>query len=224
LIEAINPPQPSFTRAFEHLDQRERDAWLKHIEQQLPLNEQLWVFGYGSLLWRPCFPVAEQLPAVADGYVNRLCIWTIEARGTPRTPGLGLGLERDTRACCHGVIQRVRCRDRAGALSALLEREMLTGIYTPTVISVCTLAQTTQRALAFVVNATHPQYAGRRSLQAQANLVACAHGQLGSNVEYLRETVAALVRVGVDAGELKDVLALIDADAKQFSASTDYPR
>ena len=224
MIEITYPPQPSFTRAFEHLDQREHDAWLQNIDQQLPLNEPLWVFGYGSLLWRPCFPVAEQLPAVADGYVNRLCIWTIEARGTPCTPGLGLGLERDTRACCHGAIQRVSYHDRAGALSALLEREMLTGIYTPTVISVRTSPLTTQQALAFVVNATHPQYAGRRSLQAQANLVAGAHGQLGSNVEYLRETVAALVRVGVDAGELKDVLALIDADAKRFSAGIDSPR
>jgi glutathione-specific gamma-glutamylcyclotransferase len=210
---------PQFGGPFPHLTAAERQRLLLQTEDALSSESDLWVFAYGSLLWRPCFVVAQRLAARAPAHAARLCIWTVEARGTPAVPGLGLGLERDPNGTCDGAILRVADGDRRAALSALWEREMLTGIYSPTLLNVHTNAEQVVRALAFVVQPKHPQYAGRHSLAAQARWIGAANGKLGSCTAYLRQTVQALHESGLSAPELESVLACIDASDSAITRS-----
>ena len=203
----IDPLQVQFDRPFQRLSAAQRAMQRSLIDAQLAQRTQLWVFGYGSLMWRPCYRPAQAHRAQAFGYVRELCIWTQEARGTPDRPGLGLGLTRDSQAICHGVAHRIEAADQAAALDALWEREMLTGIYEPKWIHLQCEAGPLQ-ALAFTVVNEHPQYAGRIPLAIQAQIVAHARGELGSCLDYVANTLSALNHAGVDEPTLETVYRL----------------
>lgn len=196
-----------FDRPFPHLGEGECAKSRSRITAALDDKEALWIFAYGSLLWRPCYSLVEQRMAVAEGFARRLCVWTLEARGTPQRPGLGLGLDRDPASGCSGVLHRIALTDREAALDALWAREMLTGIYRPAWIRV-TSSGAPVVALAFVVDRAHPQYAGALCRGVQAKMVADARGSLGSCIEYVANTLEALASAGIDEPELRLVLQL----------------
>src|SRR3954468_20431888 len=91
------------------------------------LEEDLWVFAYGSLMWRPGFSYVERTPARLIGYHRALCVLSHVHRGTPERPGLVLGLDRGGR--CHGVAFRVAASEAAATLAYLREREQVTSVY-----------------------------------------------------------------------------------------------
>lgn len=198
-------PSVKFDRPFRHLRPHEKARSLQRVRAQLGAVRTLWVFAYGSLMWRPCYPAAESRPAQLHGFARRLCVWTIEARGTPDCPGLGVGLEADSRASCDGVVHRVVAAEQDTALAALWDREMLTGVYRPEWISVATAAGEV-RALSFVADSKHPQYAAQQSIDWQAERVASAIGVLGSCLEYVERTVEALDSMGVHDQHLHRVV------------------
>ena len=156
-------------------------------------------------MWRPCYRVAESRRGQLAGFARRLCVWTIEARGTLDVPGLGLGLEADINASCEGAVHRVDKADQEAALASLWEREMLTGVYRPEWVSVATQAGQV-KALGFVADPKHPQYAGEQPIERQAERVALAVGALGSCLEYVERTVSALDTLGVHDQHLHSVL------------------
>src|SRR6201995_4229898 len=90
-------------------------------------SEDLWVFGYGSLIWRPGFSFAERRIATIHGYHRSLCIYSHVHRGTPERPGLVLGLDRG--GACAGVAFRVAAARRVETLGYLRERELVTSVY-----------------------------------------------------------------------------------------------
>ena len=183
----------------------EKAHLLRTLQTRLAELPSLWIFAYGSLIWRPCYPVAESRSAQLDGFARRLCVWTVEARGSTDEPGLGLGLEADTKASCEAVVQRVHKDAQSEALTALWDREMLTGIYRPCLFPVATPAGDVT-ALGFVTNPEHEQYAGQRTLQWQAERVSTAVGELGSCLEYVQQTVSALDKHGIHDEQLHSVL------------------
>jgi cation transport regulator ChaC len=58
------------------------------------MDDHLWVFGYGSLMWRPGFDFEERCEALMHGVHRRLCIYSHVHRGTPEKPGMVLGLDK----------------------------------------------------------------------------------------------------------------------------------
>lgn len=155
----------------------------------------LWVFGYGSLIWRPGFPYRERHPARLIGAHRALCVYSFVHRGTPERPGLVLGLDRG--GTCRGVAYRVAAADRASAIAYLREREQATAVYRESVRTV-TLIPTGQavKALCYVADRSHPQYAGRLALADQLHFVRQGHGRSGPNREYVLSTVQALESLG----------------------------
>jgi cation transport protein ChaC len=154
--------------------------------------EDLWVFGYGSLIWRPGFEYVERVPARIVGLHRSLCVYSFVHRGTPERPGLVLGL--DFGGACRGIAYRVAAGRRVATLAYLRAREQATAVYRETVRLVW-LAGRGERhvdAVCYVVDRGHPQYAGRLTLEQQLHLVRQGHGRSGSNRDYVIETVSAL--------------------------------
>ena len=167
---------------------------------QLPIEhlaEDLWVFGYGSLIWRPGFDHLERHPARLIGAHRALCVFSHVHRGTPERPGLVLGL--DYGGACRGVAYRVARNKRAETIAYLRAREQATSVYRETMRSVTLLTQPERRisALVYMIDRGHVQYAGRLDLAAQLHLVRQGHGQSGPNREYVLSTVHALEALGL---------------------------
>ncbi len=166
------------------------------------LPEDLWVFGYGSLIWRPGFEHVERVPARMTGLHRSLCVYSFVHRGTPEKPGLVLGLDRG--GACRGIAYRVGAGQRAATLAYLREREQATAVYLETVRNVWLAGKPERRvdALCYVVDRGHPQYAGRLSLDEQIHLVRQGHGRSGADRDYVLETVKSLEALGCRDAEL----------------------
>jgi cation transport protein ChaC len=159
--------------------------------------EDLWVFGYGSLIWRPGFEYLEHAPARLIGAHRALCVFSHVHRGTPERPGLVLGL--DLGGACRGVAFRVTAKKRAATIAYLRAREQVTSVYRETLRSVTLLTTPERRvsALCYMTDRGHVQYAGRLDLATQLHLVRQGHGQSGPNREYVLSTVHALEALGL---------------------------
>ena len=147
--------------------------------------EDLWVFGYGSLIWRPGFEFVERVPAHIIGLHRSLCVYSFDHRGTPERPGLVLGL--DFGGACRGIAYRVAAKQRAATLAYLREREQTTAVYRELVRGVWLAGQPERRvdALCYVVDRGHPQYAGRLTHDRQLHIVRQGHGRSGNNRDYV---------------------------------------
>jgi len=164
--------------------------------------EDLWMFAYGSLIWRPDFSFVERLPARLIGAHRALCVYSFVHRGTPERPGLVLGLDRG--GTCRGIAYRVSAAARTSTIAYLRAREQVTSVYRESVRPIWLKGEPERRvpALCYLVDRGHPQYAGRLSLEQQLHHVRQGHGQSGANRDYVTETVAALEELGYRETEL----------------------
>jgi cation transport protein ChaC len=169
----------------------------------------LWVFGYGSLMWQPGFEFIEQVPARLIGEHRALCVYSFDHRGTPEKPGLVLGLDRG--GACRGVAFRVAARRRTETIDYLRGREQTTNVYREVMRSVWLENQARQRvsALAYVVDRGHVQYAGRLSLAEQLRLVSQGHGRSGNNRDYVLSTVKSIEAQGFRDPQLHQLAAML---------------
>ncbi|MDF1792364.1 MAG: gamma-glutamylcyclotransferase [Thalassobaculaceae bacterium] len=161
-------------------------------------ESDVWLFGYGSLIWNPAIEFAEKRTATVHGLHRRFCLRTRLGRGTPEQPGLVLGLDRGGR--CRGVAFRIP-RDIAEAeLDIVWRREMVTYAYRPRWLKAAT-DQGPIRVIGFVINRTHDRYCGQLPEDEAAETIARACGFLGPCCEYLFNTVEHLRELGMpDAG------------------------
>jgi cation transport protein ChaC len=168
---------------------------------------QRWVFGYGSLMWRPGFTYLERRPALHQGRRRAFCIYSVHHRGTPRRPGLVLGLAHG--GAVRGMAYRVDEADWPAVYAYLLEREQPTETY----VEHHALARLDDgrrvHALTFLSDRGHPQWAGDLGLEAQAELIAGASGLSGRNVDYLADLVAHLREEGIADPAMERLLALV---------------
>jgi len=181
--------------------------YLQPSDLDLPRGD-LWIFGYGSLMWDPCFSHVESRPALIYGYHRELCIYSSRWRGTPQRPGLVLGLDRG--GACRGVAFRIAAAQVARSLESLWDREMRRGVYHPRLLH-ARLPGRTARVLAFVANPLHPGYAGTLPTERTAELIANCHGDRGPNVDYLARTLKHLTNLGVRDHHLLRVMAAVHA-------------
>ena len=154
----------------------------------------MWVFGYGSLMWRPGFEFVERRIGSVRGYHRSLCVYSHVHRGTPEQPGLVLGLDRG--GSCRGVAFRIESSAAAAARSYLRERELVTSVYKEREVSVTLCDGSKIPALAYIVDQRHPQYAGRLDQDVQLALVKQGVGYSGRNAEYVKSTHAHLDELG----------------------------
>ena len=159
-----------------------------------PRGAGWWVFAYGSLLWNPLFPVAEMRTGTVRGLHRRFCLWSLASRGTPDAPGLVLGLDRG--GTCRGVALRLPTPLAMDELHLLWRREMVVASYAPRWVKVHTDSKPLC-AIAFVVRRDHPQYAGKLTLEQQADVLSTACGAFGSSGDYLERTRVALIAHGI---------------------------
>ncbi len=168
-----------------------------------------WVFGYGSLMWRPGFAYLERSPVVHHGRRRAFCIYSVHHRGTVTRPGLVLGLAQG--GAVRGVAYRVAEADWPATYAYLLEREQPTETYVEATIPVRCLDGRRIETLAFLSDRSHPQWAGELTLEAQADLIAGASGLSGRNIDYLRDLVGHLREAGVADRSMERLLSMVEA-------------
>lgn len=159
----------------------------------------LWVFGYGSLLWNPGFPVAEARIARLHGWHRSFCMSSVHHRGTPEKPGLVLALDRAEGAHCDGLAFRVEPRHAAQTVDYLRARELISSAYLETRLEVVLHGDTSplDNVLTYVIDPGHEQYRGGIALEEQARIIAGAAGGRGPNDEYLYNTAEHLRELGL---------------------------
>jgi glutathione-specific gamma-glutamylcyclotransferase len=169
----------------------------------------LWVFGYGSLMWRPGFEYAEKVPARLIGEHRALCVYSFDHRGTPEKPGLVLGLDRG--GACRGIAFRVAPELREATIEYLRAREQTTHVYREVMRAVWLNNSSQQRvsALTYVADRSHVQYAGRLPLNEQLRIVRQGHGRSGNNRDYVLATVKAIEAEGFRDDQLHRLATML---------------
>ncbi len=162
----------------------------------------LWVFAYGSLMWRPDFDFLARHPARLVGAHRCLCVYSFVHRGTPEKPGLVLGLDRGGN--CRGIAYQVAAENRVATIAYLRAREQVTMVYREVMRSVWLDDDPKQRvsALCYLVDRGHEQYAGRLTLEQQLHFVRQGHGHSGNNRDYVLATVKEIEAQGYRDAQL----------------------
>jgi glutathione-specific gamma-glutamylcyclotransferase len=171
-------------------------------------EDEVWVYGYGSLLWDPGFDYEERRPALLHGYHRSFCVYSEYYRGTVERPGLVLGLDRG--GSCRGVAYRLRLELAASVLDYLWEREMIYNVYEPRVVQI-RLSDRMVPSRTFIANRRHVQYAGQLSMTEKSRLIQQGVGTGGANIEYLSNTMSHLAALGVDDAGLRRLSAMVES-------------
>ena len=178
------------------------DATLAHH----PPGADVWLFGYGSLMWNPAIDFAERRAGTVNGWHRRFCLWLHMGRGSPDNPGLMLALDRGGR--CAGMLFRIPAADARAELLLAWRRELFADAYRSRWVTAMTDAGPV-RAVTFVVNRAHLRYAGRLDEASVAARLASATGSLGSCASYLAQTLGALRSVGLRDRALERLQRLV---------------
>jgi cation transport protein ChaC len=175
----------------------------------LPAGD-LWVFGYGSVMWRPGFAHLESHVARLNGYHRDLCVWSWFHRGSPQNPGLVMGLNAG--GACVGRAYRVAEAVKEKVAHYLYARELVTPAYLPILHPVRLKGRSGApvTALTFKVDRRHPQYAGRLGVEQAADVVLTGNGASGANPDYLLSTVAHMREMGLATGRLGDIARRVE--------------
>ncbi len=178
---------------------------LEALTAQHPAGQDLWVFGYASLIWRPEFGVAEAHRTRVHGWHRALKMWSRVNRGSPDCPGLVFALLRG--GSCQGMVYRVAAREGGDVLTRLWEREMPMAVYEPRWLP-CPTPDGPVRALAFTLSRQHPSYTGSLSDAQYRQIFAQASGRFGSTRDYAVQTLQALRAQGIEDRALARLVAL----------------
>lgn len=183
-----------------------------------PAPGDLWVFGYGSLMWRPGFRHVERMPALLRGAHRALCVYSVRHRGTPEQPGLVLGLDHG--GSCQGIAFRVAAEDVAETRAYLTEREQLNMVYRE-VMRPLRLGDGRQVAgLAYIVDRRHRQYARGLDRDRLLELIRQGHGQSGPCRDYVLNTLASLAELGIEDHALSWLSAALSEETGASRAAS----
>tara|TARA_B110000196_G_scaffold41325_1_gene31665 strand:+ start:539 stop:1162 length:624 start_codon:yes stop_codon:yes gene_type:complete len=199
---------------------------LSHLKEQYYLSEDglsrtlesvmlthdefsdLWIFAYGSLMWRPSFAFIENHIGLVHGFHRSFCVYSHIHRGTRKQPGLVLGLDKG--GSCTGVVYKVSSKNAKSVVNYLIQREMVTSVYLPRWVSV-RLNNRVVRALTYTPSHTHIQYAGKLMANKAARYIRNSKGVSGTNIEYLINTITYLEELDINASQYKDLLELVNS-------------
>ncbi len=190
---------------FSTLAVRDTSSMLSEAIQAWGGQDDLWVFGYASLIWRPEFESAEQRPAAVHGWHRALEMRSRINRGTPECPGLVFALVSG--GSCRGMAYRIERRHAAEQLERLWLREMPTGVYDPKWLA-CRTAAGRINALAFTLSRNSPAHTGSLPDPQMLEILRCANGRFGSTLDYLLETAHSLRGCGIRDRDVERLVAL----------------
>ena len=197
-------------RKISRLSERERRRLLSDILAEADEPNDVWIFGFGSLMWRPGFQPREKKTAILRGFERKFHIWSTSGRGTQERPGLGLCLEPVKEGICIGIAYRILPDTKNKDLGYLWDREMTSGVYLPKWVAVECDEGSHLSALTWVVNKNHVRYAGPRSVREMAKIIAGSKGKYGTCREYLANTIQEMAKLGQYDPTLEKVLAVIE--------------
>lgn len=199
LLARIRADAPA---GMKFLSEAEIQASLDGTLATLPAGQDVWLFGYGSLMWNPVIAYAERRVATIFGYHRSYCLWLHLGRGSPERPGLMLALDHG--GSCSGVAFRIPATTAREELGLVWQREMAGNAYQPRWVMARTPAGPV-RAITFVVDRRYPRYAGKLDEAEIAHRVATASGLLGTCAAYLMDTVAELRALGLHDATLERI-------------------
>lgn len=184
------------------------------------MSKEFWVFGYGSLMWRPGFVYQERCVAELADHQRNFCLDSVRYRGTPERPGLVLALEPKKGACCRGIAYRVSESEAAETYEYLTNRELVTQSYHEMTLPLLLEDGRKVKSICYVIDQTHEQYRNDLSADRKARIIAEATGPAGANSEYLFNTYKDLKEMSVTDAEVEDlvkrVCALIGSDGSEL--------
>lgn len=196
------------------MSDEERAELVASTLQALGDDSELWVFGYGSLIWNPALEFEEQRRCRILGFQKKFCFWTTLGRGSQEQPGLMMGLVEGHH--CNGVSYRINRDKAATELDILFRREMLTFVYQPTWVKThCIESGIEFTALTFVVDPGNYRFAGKLTKEEMVRSIATAKGPLGRNCDYLFQLSQKLQEFGFEEPELDELVLSV----KQFQAT-----
>lgn len=196
---------PATAADYTAITMRDPAPMLRRTLAEWGGGSDLWLFGYGSLIWRPEFEHAEERPALAQGWHRALRLESRVNRGSPDLPGLVLALLPGGSA--RGVAFRIERERVARELERLWGREMPTGVYDPKWVR-CATREGSLRALAFTLSRRSPRCAGVIADAQMLHILQHARGRFGSTLDYVTQTVLALRARGIVDRRLEQVAAL----------------
>jgi cation transport protein ChaC len=166
-------------------------------------GQDLWVFGYASLLWRPEFEAQEQHASRIWGWHRALKMWSRLNRGSPECPGLVFALLPG--GSCQGMVYRVAQSEADEVLQRLWAREMPMDVYTPVWLP-CQTPQGAVKALAFTLPRSSPSFTGSLAPETYRHIFKNASGRFGTTLDYAQQTYDSLRLHGIDDRALAALL------------------
>jgi glutathione-specific gamma-glutamylcyclotransferase len=207
---------------FESLTDEDHDERRAALLASHPRGDDLWLFAYGSLIWKPACEVDGQCHALLRGWHRKFCLRLVRYRGSADCPGLMMAL--DIGGSCRGVVQRIPARHVAERLDQLLRRE--TSVKPASNVPRWVIVETDagpQRALAFAINRKAPTYSGPHTVEETAEILAKACGHWGSGAEYLMHTVAHLEDLGIHDRYLWQLQEMVAERIKAAAKGKELP-
>ncbi|WP_039051013.1 gamma-glutamylcyclotransferase [Comamonas thiooxydans] len=186
---------------------RDADQMLERALAQWGGDEDLWIFGYGSLIWRPEFDFSERRSAHVHGWHRALKMWSTINRGTPQIPGLVFGMLSG--GSCQGMAFRIPRNQGDTVMRKLWLREMPNAVYDPRWLP-CRTPHGAVRALAFTLSRQSPHHTGELAPDEYRRIFSQAQGIYGTTLDYAQATFEELQRLGIDDKALKRLLAYAD--------------
>lgn len=199
-------------RGIKPLGEEQLNRSRHRLLAELKDGEDVWVFGYGSLMWNPAFHFEESRVGTIYGFHRRFCLWSTIGRGSPQNPGLMLALDRG--GSCRGMALRIHPDAVESETDILWRREMVRGAYTPRWVRVHT-GKGIVRAITFTINHAHDAYAGILPEDKVVCCIATASGRLGACAEYLDNTVSQLAAIGIRDRHMSDLLGKVRAHGER---------
>jgi cation transport protein ChaC len=202
-----------------YLTDEDYEITVRDILAQAPRGD-IWLFGYGSLLWKPAFEYVESRMATVRGWHRSFCIRVARFRGTRDLPGLMMALDRGGQ--CRGKVFRIPIDQAVGSLESLFRRELV--VKPPGTPPRWLMARTNEGplpAIGFVVDRRSQFYSGCLAPEEVADIVSRAAGHWGSCAEYLHNTVSHLEELGIHDRNLWRLQALV---AERMASSPQVER
>ncbi|EHN63716.1 gamma-glutamylcyclotransferase [Comamonas testosteroni] len=194
---------------------RDADQMLERALVQWGGDEDLWIFGYGSLIWRPEFDFSERRSAHVHGWHRALKMWSTINRGTPQVPGLVFGMLSG--GSCQGMAFRIPRNQGDTVMRKLWLREMPNAVYDPRWLP-CRTPHGAVKALAFTLSRQSPHHTGELAPDEYRRIFSEAQGIYGTTLDYAQATFDELQRLGIDDKALKRLLAYADFQQARCSA------